>query len=292
LGIDGTLYKIVKRVLDLEETKTAQAKEITSLKLRVKKLEKGKKSRTHKLKRLYKVGTTKRVESSGDEEGLGDQEDASKQGRIDDIDADINVTLVNKALNDQDLFGVNDLDREEVVVDEEIKAQDKGKAKMIEVEVPKSKKAQIMFDEQLAIKLQDYDEVQEAFDKTMSWIDSFVPMDSEVEKGSQEKAKGSDKRKGAALEQEVIKKQKVDEDQETAKLKQLMTVIQDEDIAMDAIPLDTNQMLESFDREDLKDLYGLVKAKFESTKPVEDLDLILWGDMKTMFEQPHVKDEV
>ncbi|GKA38382.1 hypothetical protein Tco_0730933 [Tanacetum coccineum] len=42
------------RVLDLENTKTAQAQEITSLKLRVKKLEKKGGSRTHKLKRLYK----------------------------------------------------------------------------------------------------------------------------------------------------------------------------------------------------------------------------------------------
>ncbi|GKF04904.1 hypothetical protein Tco_0035572, partial [Tanacetum coccineum] len=42
-----------QRVLDLENTKTAQAQEITSLKLRVKKLEKKGGSRTHKLKRLY-----------------------------------------------------------------------------------------------------------------------------------------------------------------------------------------------------------------------------------------------
>ncbi|GKA87429.1 hypothetical protein Tco_0809193 [Tanacetum coccineum] len=49
--------------------------------------------------------------------------------------------------------------------------------------------------------------------------------------------------------------------------------------------------LKSFDRGDLEDLYKLVKAKYESTKPVEDLDLLLWGDWKTMFE-PHVEDKV
>nr|GEY80593.1 hypothetical protein [Tanacetum cinerariifolium] len=43
--------------------------------------------------------------------------------------------------------------------------------------------------------------------------------------------------------------------------------------------------------EDLEDLYKLVKAKYESTRPVEDLDLLLWGDLKSMFE-PHVEDEV
>ncbi|GJV49956.1 putative ribonuclease H-like domain-containing protein [Tanacetum coccineum] len=51
------------------------------------------KSRTHRLKRLYKVGLTARVESSDNEESLG--EDASKQGRIDAIDADEEITLVS-----------------------------------------------------------------------------------------------------------------------------------------------------------------------------------------------------
>ncbi|GKD62212.1 putative ribonuclease H-like domain-containing protein [Tanacetum coccineum] len=75
-------------VLDLENTKTAQAQEISSLKLRVKRLEKKGGSRTHKLKRLFKVGRSAQVVSSEDE-GLCDQEDASKQGRnIIDIDQD------------------------------------------------------------------------------------------------------------------------------------------------------------------------------------------------------------
>ncbi|GJW21885.1 hypothetical protein Tco_0032507 [Tanacetum coccineum] len=52
-----------------------------------------------------------------------------------------------------------------------------------------------------------------------------------------------------------------------------------------------SHMLKSFDREDLVDLYKLVKAKYESTRPVEDLDLLLWGYFKTMFE-PHVEDKV
>ncbi|GJU52212.1 hypothetical protein Tco_1225926 [Tanacetum coccineum] len=43
-------------------------------------------------------------------------------------------------------------------------------------------------------------------------------------------------------------------------------------------------MLKSFSREDLEDFYKLVKAKYKSTRPVEDLDLVLWSDLKTMFE--------
>ncbi|GKC85723.1 hypothetical protein Tco_1141440, partial [Tanacetum coccineum] len=81
------------RVLDLEKTNTTQQNEIASLKRRVKKLKKKNRSRSHRLKRLYKVGLTARVESSDNEESLG--EDASKQGRIDAIDADEEITLVS-----------------------------------------------------------------------------------------------------------------------------------------------------------------------------------------------------
>ncbi|GKA86951.1 hypothetical protein Tco_0808662 [Tanacetum coccineum] len=49
--------------------------------------------------------------------------------------------------------------------------------------------------------------------------------------------------------------------------------------------------LKSFDMEDLETLWKLIKAKYGSTRPVEDLDLILWGDLKIMFK-PHVEDRV
>ncbi|GJX81850.1 hypothetical protein Tco_0331331, partial [Tanacetum coccineum] len=60
---------------------------------RVKKLEKKNRSRTHRPKRLNKVGLTARVESSDNKESLG--EDASKPGMIDAIDADEEITLVS-----------------------------------------------------------------------------------------------------------------------------------------------------------------------------------------------------
>ncbi|GJX19614.1 hypothetical protein Tco_1073207 [Tanacetum coccineum] len=36
-----------------------------------------------------------------------------------------------------------------------------------------------------------------------------------------------------------------------------------------------SQMLKSFDREDLEDLYKLIKAKYGSTRLVEDMDYLL-----------------
>ncbi|GJZ60045.1 hypothetical protein Tco_0615861, partial [Tanacetum coccineum] len=109
------------RVLDLEKTNTTQAEEIVSLKRRVKKLEQKKRSRTHGLNRLYKVGLTTRVESSSNEEDLGG--DASKQGRINAIDADEDITLVNDQ-DDADMFDLNTLTVDEVLAELDVAVKD------------------------------------------------------------------------------------------------------------------------------------------------------------------------
>ncbi|GKE13311.1 hypothetical protein Tco_1416862 [Tanacetum coccineum] len=113
-----------EKVLDLEKAKTAQAKEIASLKNRAKQLEKRKKSITLGLKRLRKVGSASRVESSNDV-SLGAQEDASKQERkIANLDDDDEVTLIDETQerNDEEmLFDVqDDLQGKEVVADKEV----------------------------------------------------------------------------------------------------------------------------------------------------------------------------
>nr|GFA23839.1 hypothetical protein [Tanacetum cinerariifolium] len=93
--------------------------QIDGLERKVKKLEKKQRLRTHKLKRLYKVGLTTKVISSSDDEAL-DEEDASKQERIiDDLDADEDITL----MSDQEMFDADkDLQGGEVVVEQEVVA--------------------------------------------------------------------------------------------------------------------------------------------------------------------------
>ncbi|GJS80750.1 putative ribonuclease H-like domain-containing protein [Tanacetum coccineum] len=129
--------KLSDRVLALETTKITQALQIASLKSRVKQLEKKASNRTHKFKRLYRVGSTRRVESSNDE-GLGSQEDASKQGRsIEDIDKDAEVSLVDEthgrsddtkmfdtyALIGNEVFAKNDMtEKEHDVIPKEVNA--------------------------------------------------------------------------------------------------------------------------------------------------------------------------
>ncbi|GJS53596.1 putative ribonuclease H-like domain-containing protein [Tanacetum coccineum] len=145
-----------QRVIDLETTKTTQGNEIASLKRKVKKLEKKNKSRTHKLKRLYKVGLSRRVESS-DEASLGDQEDASKQGRkIDDIDKDDNITLVStQNVNEEMMFDVSDLADEEVIVAEQgVPDSKKNDAVKVKIEPDQllAKRLQAREQEELTIK--------------------------------------------------------------------------------------------------------------------------------------------
>ncbi|GJZ23669.1 retrotransposon protein, putative, ty3-gypsy subclass, partial [Tanacetum coccineum] len=135
------------------------------------------------------------------------------------------------------------------------------------------------------LKLKEFDSIQDMFDKAFKRVNIFEDFRIEL-------VEGKKKRAGTKLIQEIIKKQKVEDDKETTELKQLMKIIPDEDeVAIDAIPLAVNQMLKSFGREDLEDLYKLVKVKYESTRPVEYMDLLLWGDLKTMFK-PHVEDKL
>nr|GEV36726.1 hypothetical protein [Tanacetum cinerariifolium] len=69
---------LTRRVEHLEQDKIAQALEITKLKQRVKKLERRNKLKVFKLRRLKKVGTAQKVETSDDTV----MDDVSKQGRI------------------------------------------------------------------------------------------------------------------------------------------------------------------------------------------------------------------
>ncbi|GJR28588.1 hypothetical protein Tco_1104820 [Tanacetum coccineum] len=157
------------------------------------------------------------------------------------------------------------------------------------------------------LKNKSFDEVQKAFDKTMGWIDSFVSMDFEVVKGDKEKYEGSvtraeessSKRAGTKLEQERIKKQKMDDDQEEAEMKKRMEIVVDEEeIAVDAIPLATKppiivdwKIIKDGKIEDLETLWKLVKAKHGNTRPEEAYERVLWGDLKVMFE-PDVESEI
>ncbi|GJZ95866.1 hypothetical protein Tco_0668200 [Tanacetum coccineum] len=109
------------------------------------------------------------------------------------------------------------------------------------------------------LKNKSFAEVQKLFDKEMKRVNTFVDFRTEL---MEEK-----------LEQERIKKQKIDDDQEEAEMKQHMEIVVDEEeIAVDVIPLATKPPIINIDREDLETLWKLVKAIHENTRPEEEYE--------------------
>ncbi|GKD69892.1 hypothetical protein Tco_1323982 [Tanacetum coccineum] len=171
------------RVIDLEKTKTSQAHEITSLKRRVKRLEKKGGSRTYELKRLYKVGLSRRVESSYKEDMftvqdlVGDEVVVKREVAIkvaSTIPVSAATTTAHGATTTTTVITNDEITLAKAVV--ELKSAklltttaattitvDKGKGKMAEPEPVKklSKKDQLMLDEELAFKLQAEEKEEE-----------------------------------------------------------------------------------------------------------------------------------
>ncbi|GJY61234.1 hypothetical protein Tco_0461891, partial [Tanacetum coccineum] len=136
---------------------------------------------------------------------------------------------------------------------------------------------------------------------------------SKKEKSSKEKAKGSRKK---ILEVEI---------DDEAELKKHLVIVKDDDIAINAILLATKppviveykilkegilvhyqlrradgsskryssmiRMLQDIDREDLETLWKLVKTKHGDTRPEDEHETVLYGDLKVMFE-PDIKSDV
>ncbi|GJW57307.1 hypothetical protein Tco_0104038 [Tanacetum coccineum] len=184
------------------------------------------------------------------------------------------------------------------------------------------------------LKGRSYEEIHKLFDKAYKHVNLFVPMDSEVVKGSEARTEESSKRAKDELKSDKSKKQKIDEhveaekddDPEEEEMKKHVEIVQDEEeIAIDAIPLATKppvivvykivkeirighfqliradgsskryssmiKMFQGIDREDLETLWKLVKAKHGLRRPEADYERVLWGDLRVMFE-PDIKSEV
>nr|GEU74731.1 hypothetical protein [Tanacetum cinerariifolium] len=174
------------------------------------------------------------------------------------------------------------------------------------------------------LKSKIFEEVQQAFNKTIDWINNFVAMNSEPVK---DKAVESSKRPREELESNKSKKQKLDENvqaevanDDTAELKRCMEIVleDDDEVTIEATPLSSKsptivdykiykegkksyfkiiradgnsqnylafgKMSKNFNIEDLKVLRSIVKKRFEKTKPVNDMDNLLFQTLKTMFE--------
>nr|GEY61794.1 reverse transcriptase domain-containing protein [Tanacetum cinerariifolium] len=218
-------------VLDLEEAKTAQAKEIASLKNR---------------------------------------EDASKQGRmIDNIDQDVEITLVDDTqgrINEKYMLKVNDLDGDKVVVYVSTSKQVEQSVKVVKKEVSIANPVTIASEvvttaEEERLARQKEEETNIALVAEWDNIQAMMDADCELasrlqeeergelsiyEKSSEKTAKGSEKaqessskRAADKLEQEDAKRQRIEEENESAELKRCLEIIlkDDDDVTIEATPL-------------------------------------------------------
>ncbi|GJS95153.1 ribonuclease H-like domain-containing protein [Tanacetum coccineum] len=259
-----------------KDTQTAQAQEITSLKKRVKKLEKKGGSRTHKLKRLYKG-------RYGDEDMFGvndlDGNEVVVESEVTDKAGD-KRNIVEEAVVMADAVTIPDADyqlverlhaqeQHELIIEEKstlfVQFLEKRKkhfaAKRAEEKrnmPPTRAQQRIIMRTYLKnmtgwkprdLKNKSFANIQELFDKAFKRVNTFVDFRTELVEGteideSSKKAEvmeeSSSKRAGDELEQENAKKQKVDDDLKAAKMKELMKIVPDvEEVAVDAIHLAT-----------------------------------------------------
>nr|GEZ17073.1 putative reverse transcriptase domain-containing protein [Tanacetum cinerariifolium] len=198
------------------------------------------------------------------------------------------------------------------------KAKDKGKAKMIEPKIPLKRKDQIMIDEEVARNLKAHMQAE---------LEEEERHGSEkAAKGGAKVEEDSSKRAAGKLEQEDAKRQKIEEENEFAELKRCLEISPDDDnVTIEATPLSSKsptivdykiykerrksffkiirvdgnsqnyltfgKMFKNFNREDLEVLWSIVKARFKKTKPVDDINNLLFQTLKTMFEH-HVEDNI
>ncbi|GKC48357.1 hypothetical protein Tco_1066079 [Tanacetum coccineum] len=157
----------------------------------------------------------------------------------------------------------------------------------------------------------DYEEVKgkkETEESFKGTEDELKSDKSKKEESSEEKAKCSRKnmlgKKRAEKEQqeESSKKQRMEEVKETneheevevddeAELKKHLVIVKDDDIAIDIIPLATKPPVIGIDKEDLQTLWKLVNTKHGDTRPEDEHERVLWGDLKVMFEL-NIKSDV
>ncbi|GJU98421.1 ribonuclease H-like domain-containing protein [Tanacetum coccineum] len=179
------------------------------------------------------------------------------------------------------------------------------------------------------LKRYTFDEIKELFETTMKHVSTFTSIETDDKERESKLVDGSSKIPRAEHDEEhdekSVKKQKLEEnDAEKEELRACLDIVSGDEIAMDFESLATkypiidwkthiltknmmyyqiikanessknykifSEMLDDFDRHDVVDLHRLVQERYKTTSP-EGYDLLLWGNLKTLFE-PCEEDEV
>nr|GFB15621.1 hypothetical protein [Tanacetum cinerariifolium] len=312
----ATCSALALRVKGLENDKVAQQLEIVKLKARVKKLKKINKVKSSKLRRLKKVGTSQRVESPNDVENV------FNQGRIIvDIDQDEGIELVLSMQEDDtevqeavEIVTTAKLMIEVVTAavtqvaaanpEEELssdtpaetpKVKDKGKGILIEAPKPMKKKDQIEMDAE--------EEMEEEDEEIIKSINETPAQKASKRRKLHEQAKEDEDLK---KQLEVVDNEDDDVFIEATPIGRKVPVVDYEIVMINNKPrykiikadgiyqlyISFITLLKNFDREDLEDLWRIMKAKFSTSKPTNFSDDYLLSTLKTMFEKTDGQDAI
>ncbi|GJZ20346.1 putative ribonuclease H-like domain-containing protein [Tanacetum coccineum] len=132
--------------------------------------------------------------------------------------------------------------------------------------------------------------------KNQAWdqIQSFIPMDSEKERGSEKKTGGSrkktlaKKRAGEKQSYENAKRQKMKDDTEKEDLKKYLNIVPVEGMNIEVLqtkyPLIDWEIYTEDSRVYWKIIRELVKERFSLTQSTKDKEKALWVELKRLFE--------
>nr|GEV71577.1 retrotransposon Orf1 [Tanacetum cinerariifolium] len=180
------------------------------------------------------------------------------------------------------------------------KVKDKGKGIMVETPKPMKKKDQIELDAEYARKL--HEEInRDEFNKDIDW-DAAVDNASKRRKLSKEAQEAKDLRKRL----EVVEDKDDDVFVEATPLASKVHVVDYRIVLIDNKPRfkiiradETHQfyisfttLLKNFDKEDLENLWRIVKDRFSTSKPTNFSDEYLLLTLKIMFEEPDGQDAI
>ncbi|GJS40040.1 hypothetical protein Tco_0565083 [Tanacetum coccineum] len=198
-----------------------------------------------------------------------------------DLDADIEVNHGSEDFN----TGNEDLNYSSLGV--------KGKAPMTteEIQATKRTKAKIQQEEASlaeALRLQALQEEeatrQTAHDESEEEREAF--MNDKVTSASSESEIGIDAIPTAIKPPSIVDWKIIPQ----SGLKAVYQIIRRD--GSDKIYMSFRAILKDFSRDDLTELYRLVIKKYGVNRPEEIYDRVLWGDLKTMFDQPFSNDAI
>ncbi|GJX44592.1 hypothetical protein Tco_0261268 [Tanacetum coccineum] len=118
----------------------------------------------------------------------------------------------------------------------------------------------------------------------------FEKIDAQKEVKDVAKESGAKRKKSLLRKRRIVKRQKLEEDAEKEELKGFLDIIPREEFTEDVESLSTKYLIVDWKTYALTENFILVKERYSASRP-EGYDLMLWGDLHTLFE-PDEEDEI